>query len=70
MKVSNEETLQYTLKELRARHNFSQQELANKLGVSRQHYNNMENNPLKVSCERMMEIADILDVTLGEIKLE
>lgn len=61
--------MQYTLKELRARHKLTQQEMAEKLGISRQRYMDIEKSPSKVSCERMLSIANILDVDIGDIFL-
>jgi len=61
--------LKYTLKELRARANLTQEELAKKLGLSRQSYINIEKEPRKASCKRMVEIAEILGVGIGDIFL-
>ena len=62
--------VQYTLKELRARNNLTQQEIAEKLGISRQRYIEIEKKPSKVSVEKMSAIAKILKVGIGDIFLE
>ena len=62
--------MQYTLKELRARKNYTQQDMADKLGVSRQRYIEIEKKPSKVSCEKMQVIAEILHVKIGDIFLQ
>lgn len=61
--------MQYTLKELRARHNLTQQNMADKLGISRQRYIEIEKNPSTVSCEKMLAIAEVLKVEIGDIYL-
>lgn len=61
--------MQYTLKELRARKNYTQQKMADLLGISRQRYIEIEKRPSKVSCEKMQAIAEILGVKLGDIFL-
>jgi DNA-binding XRE family transcriptional regulator len=61
--------MQYTLKELRARKNLTQQNMADFLGISRQRYIEIEKRPSTVSCEKMSVIAEILEVKLGDIYL-
>ena len=62
--------MKYTLKELRARKRFTQKEMADKLGVSRQRYITIEKYPSRVSCQKMEAIANILDVDIGDIFLQ
>lgn len=62
--------MQYSLKELRARHKYTQQDMASKLGISRQRYIEIEKKPSTVSCEKMLAIADILNVQIGDIFLQ
>lgn len=62
--------MQYTLKELRARKGLTQQNMADKLGISRQRYIEIEKKPSKVSCEKMQAIAEILQVEIGDIFLQ
>ena len=61
--------MKYTLKELRARNNLTQEDIAKKLGISRQAYNKIEAEPSKMSVVRLSELADILGVTIGDIFL-
>lgn len=61
--------MKYTLKELRARRNLTQQNMADKLGVSRQRYIMIEKYPSRVSCRKMEVIAKILKVDIGDIFL-
>lgn len=57
----------YTLKELRARKNWSQEEIANKLGVSTATYNSWENDFGKIKISKGNEIANLFGVTLDDI---
>lgn len=59
--------MKYSLKELRARNNLTQEKIANKLGVSRQRYIIIEKNPENVTCKKMIKIAGILGVDIGDI---
>lgn len=68
--VSGGDNLKYTLKEIRARRNLTQQNMADKLGVSRQRYIIIEKYPSRVSCHKMEVIADILGVDIGDIFLQ
>lgn len=61
--------MQYTLKELRARNDLTQSDMANKLGISRQRYIEIERNPIKASLERMLNVANILGVEIADIFL-
>lgn len=60
----------YTLKELRARHNLTQDDMAKALNLTRQSYINIEKNPERATVDRMMQIARILKVSIGEIFFE
>lgn len=60
---------QYTLKELRARKDWTQQETAEKLGVSTQTYNSWENDFGKVKIKAASEVARIFGVKLDQIKI-
>lgn len=62
--------MKYTLKEIRARRNLTQQNMADKLGISRQRYIVIEKYPSRVSCHKMQAIADILKVDIGDIFLQ
>lgn len=60
---------QYTLKELRARKNWTQQEAAEKLGISTQTYNSWEADFGKVKIRAASNIARMYGVKLDQIKL-
>lgn len=62
--------VQYSLKELRARKNISQRQLAKEIGVSTQTYNAWEKDISKVAVGKVKAIADFFGVTIGEIFLE
>lgn len=64
------ERMKYTLKELRARNNLTQAEVACKLGVSRKRYMDIERNPNRVQCGNILKVANILHVDIGEIFLQ
>jgi len=60
--------MKYSLKELRARHNLTMQNMADRLGISYQTYFAWERNFGKVKLEKALQVADILGVTIDEIK--
>jgi putative transcriptional regulator len=53
----------------RARHNLTQQDLANKIGVSRQTINAMESNKYVPSTVLALKIARLFQLTVEEIFL-
>ena len=57
----------YSLKELRARQNLTQEETAKLLGISRRSYVKLEKEPMKVKYCTLLEVARILKVDIGEI---
>ncbi len=59
-----------SLKELRARENKTQVEMAGLLGVSVQTYNTWENNFKKLSIEKAKKVASTLNASLDEIYIE
>lgn len=60
---------QYSLKELRARKNMTQAEVACKLGITTQTYNAWEKNVSNVSIGKVNALAELFGVTIGEIFL-
>lgn len=60
---------QYTLKELRARKNMTQSEVAEKIGVATQTYNAWEKDVSNVAIGKVNALAEIFGVTIGEIFL-
>lgn len=61
--------MQYTLKELRARKNWTQQETAERLGISTQTYNSWEADFGKVKIRAASNVARLFGVKLDQIKL-
>lgn len=61
--------MQYTLKELRARKNWTQQETAERLGISTQTYNAWESDFGKVKIRAASNVAELFGVKLDQIKL-
>ena len=59
-----------SLKELRARKNLTQGDMAEALDVSIQTYNFWENNFPKISIEKATRVASVLGVTLDDIFFE
>lgn len=60
---------QYSAKELRARLDLTQAEMAEKLGITQQTYNAWEKNIAKVPISKVAAIARLCGVTLDEIKI-
>lgn len=60
---------QYSLRELRARHRWTQAEIAKKLGVSTTTYFAWEQEPGKVKISNMMKICELFGLTLNDIFL-
>ena len=61
--------MQYSLKELRARKNWTQRETAQRLGISVQTYNAWEKDISRVAVGKVIKIADLFEVKLSEIKI-
>ena len=61
--------MQYSLKELRARKNWTQRETAERLGISVQTYNAWEKDISRVAVGKVIAVADLFDVRLSEIKI-
>ena len=55
------------LKELRARHNFTQAELAQKVSVTRKTINTVENNVFIPSTVLALKLARVLEVSVEEL---
>ena len=60
---------QYTLKELRARKNRTQAEVAKDLGIAVQTYNAWERDVSNVAVSKVAALATYFDVEIGEIFL-
>lgn len=59
--------LQFTLKELRARKNYTQKKVATDLGISIQTYNAWEKDVSNVAVSKVQILANYYDVKLGQI---
>lgn len=57
----------YTLKELRARKNWTQRETAERLGISVQTYNSWEKDISNVGVSKVQAVAKLFGVKLSEI---
>ena len=55
------------LKELRLAENLTQQQLADKLKISRANYTRYENDNVRPDYETLIKIADYYDISLDEI---
>lgn len=55
------------IKELRCAKNFTQEQLANKLGMSKQRYARIESGACNITLEILSQIAKIVDVSVGDI---
>lgn len=55
------------IKILRTGKGFTQEQLAEKIGISRQKYARIECGNNNVTLEELLQIADILEVTVGDI---
>lgn len=64
-----QERRQYSAKELRARLDLTQAEMAKKLGITQQTYNAWEKSIAKVPISKVAALARICGVTLDEIKI-
>jgi transcriptional regulator with XRE-family HTH domain len=60
---------QYSLKELRARKDVTQQEVAAAIGVSLPTYGAWEKDLSAASVSKLVALAEYFGVTVGEIKL-
>lgn len=61
--------MQYTLRELRARKNKTQNQVAQDLGISTQTYNAWEKDISNVAVSKVVRVADYFGVSIGDIFL-
>lgn len=59
--------MQFTLKELRARKNKTQKQVAHDLGISEQTYNAWEKDISNVAISKVQSLANYYGVRLGQI---
>lgn len=62
--------MQYSLRELRARKNVTQKEVAKALGITYQTYNAWEQDISNVGISKVYALAEYFGVTIDEIKIE
>ena len=55
------------IKDLRCAKNYTQEQVADRIGMSRQKYARIENGSNSITLENLVKIADMLDVTVGDI---
>lgn len=60
-------TEKLTLKQRRLINDFTQEEMANKIGVHINTYRNWEEEPSKISIEKAKKIASALNISINEI---
>lgn len=61
------ELLGSRIKSLRSAKNLTQEQMADQIGISRQKYARIENGTNNITLEILSKIANILDVTVGDI---
>ena len=61
--------MKFTLKELRARKNMTQDQVAKELGISTQTYNAWEKDISNVAVSKVQAVADYFGVQIGQIFL-
>lgn len=61
------ELLGSRIKALRSAKNFTQEQIADQIGISRQKYARIESGTNNITLEILSQIATILDVTVGDI---
>lgn len=57
----------FRIKHLREMRNFTQEYLAHELKISQRAYSSIENGHTQLSVERLMDIARVLQVSIGDI---
>lgn len=67
---TNLEEMRYSLKELRARKQWTQQETAKRLGISPQTYNAWEKDISHVAISKVNALANLFGVKIGQIFFE
>lgn len=61
------ELLGSRIKALRGAKNFTQEQIADQIGVSRQKYARIESGANSITLDILSKIAEVLDVTVGDI---
>lgn len=55
------------IKSLRSAKRFTQEQVAEEIGISRQRYARIENGTANISLEILLQLAKVFDVTVGDI---
>lgn len=55
------------IRELRSAKNFTQEQIADQIGISRQKYARIENGVSSITFDILSKVANVLDVTVGDI---
>ena len=63
---TNEEQVTRNIKACRTRHNFTQEELAKKMNVTKNTYINIENNPFSYDINKLNEVALAIECNIDE----
>ena len=63
------DVMKYSLKELRARKNWTQKETARQMGISVQTYNAWEKDISRIAIGKVARLADLFEVEIGEIRI-
>ena len=66
MEFVSEELVSRRIKSLRTLKGFTQEEMAEKLNISRSAYNKYENKPYDVPTRKLLSIANLLDCKVGD----
>lgn len=61
------EILGSRIKELRSAKNFTQEQIADKIGISRQKYARIESGINSITLDILSKVAKVLDVSVGDI---
>ncbi|MBR2707608.1 MAG: helix-turn-helix transcriptional regulator [Mogibacterium sp.] len=61
--------MRYSLKELRARKNWTQKETAERMGISVQTYNAWEKDISRIAVGKVLKLANVFEVDISEIKI-
>ena len=63
------EELGVRIKAIRTKKGFKQDEMAEKLGMNQSHYAKLENGKVEIKMERLIKIASIFEMEVGELVL-
>lgn len=61
------EMLGSRIKALRSAKNFTQEQIADRIGVSRQKYARIESGVNSITLDILLKVSEVLDVTVGDI---